>query len=308
MIYEWKYEGERDILLRTFIRDQGISKRLLAKVKFGGGRILLNGEERTVRATVKGGDVVLVHVPDEGEHETTVPVSIPIHILYEDEHFLAVDKPAGVASVPSAQHPRLSMANRVKGYYKRQQYPDQVIHIVNRLDRDTTGVMLLAKSQYAHSLMDRVLREGQVDKVYYALLSKHSPSLHPHGLIDAPIGRSEDSIITRRVVPEGKKALTEYWLEQDYRGCPLVRIKLHTGRTHQIRVHFRHLGAPLLGDSLYGGRDDVLMPRQALHCRALTFRHPFTEEELTIEAPFPEDFQHWMEKTKGGENDDGTAV
>lgn len=308
MIYEWKYEGEKEVLLRTFIRDQGISKRLLAKVKYSGGRILLNGEERTVRAVVKSGDEVTIQVPDEGEHETTVAVSVPISILYEDEHFLAVDKPAGVASIPSVQHPRLSMANRVKGYYQRQQYPDQVIHIVNRLDRDTTGVMLLAKHQHAHGMMDKVLRQGGMDKVYYALLSEHSPQLQPHGYIDAPIGRSEDSIITRRVTPEGKSALTEYWMGQDYQGSPLVRIKLHTGRTHQIRVHFQHLDAPLLGDTLYGGREDPLMTRQALHCRALSFRHPFTNEAVTIEAPFPDDFRELMKDKEGGENNDGSAV
>lgn len=298
MIYNWTHTENKDMLLRSFLREQGMSKRLLAKVKFGGGRILLNGVEKTVRTIVKQGDEITVHVPPEGEHETTVPVSIPIAILFEDEHYLAVDKPAGVASVPSAQHPHLSMANRVKGYYQSQGYEDQVIHVVNRLDRDTTGVMLLAKNQHAHGRIDQEMRKGGMDKKYYALLSERSSKLEQHGFIEAPIGRTEDSIITRMVRPDGKNALTEYWLENGELESPLVRIKLHTGRTHQIRVHFEHLGTPLLGDDLYGGRTDALMPRQALHCRALSFQHPFTDKKLVIEAPLPEDFQAWMQQSE----------
>ncbi|MGP6138906.1 MULTISPECIES: RluA family pseudouridine synthase [unclassified Jeotgalibaca] len=302
MIYEWYVERDQDILLRTFLREKGVSRKLLARVRHHGGKACINGETAYMRAHLKQGDFIQLHVPDEGEHETTVPSMIPISILYEDDHFLVVDKPYGVASIPSRQQPDMSMANRVKGYYQSQNYADQVIHIVTRLDRDTTGVMLFAKSKYSHALMDQQLRNKTIEKIYYAILTEtaHFPS--DHGYIDAPIGRTEDSIINRMVREDGKPALTEYWIEESFPEGELVRVKLHTGRTHQIRVHFEHMGAPLLGDSLYGGRVDETMKRQALHCRMVSFIHPFTNEPFTITSPFPEDFENWidLQHAKGG--------
>lgn len=302
MIYEWNYEGEQQRLLKNFLREQGISKRLLAKIKYHGGSIWLNGEEKNVLVHMQKGDHVKILIPDEGEHETTVPVHIPIEILYEDQHFLIVNKPSGVASIPSRQHPASSMANRVKGYYKTQNYADQVIHIVTRLDRDTTGAMLFAKSGYAHSQMDKLIRNQTIDKMYTAILSSSGNLEEIHGLIDAPIGRTDDSIITRMVREDGKEALTEYWIKKRYEEGLLVSVKLHTGRTHQIRVHFTHLGAPLLGDDLYGGTLNSVIQRQALHCTKLSFINPFTQEPLTVEAPLPEDFKKWMirQEEQGG--------
>lgn len=301
MIYEWIYENEKEMLLRTFLRNQGLSKRLLAKVKFHGGKITVNNEEQNVLVMLKKGDRVRVLVPDEGEHETTVPVDIPIDILYEDEHILVVNKPAGVASIPSRQHPHLSMANRVKGYYKRQGYADQVIHIVTRLDRDTTGAMLFAKNRYTHALMDQQLRAKKVDRLYNALVSTNTPLPEQHGMIDAPIGRTDDSIINRMVREDGKAALTEYWQERTFPEGVLVKIQLHTGRTHQIRVHFSHIGAPLIGDSLYGGLESEAVNRQALHCKELAFAHPLTGEDFHIAAPLPADFNAWMAEQTGKE-------
>lgn len=298
VIYEWLYEGDREPQIKSFLREQGVSKKLLAKVKYDGGKIWLNGEEKIVLATLKKGDRVKILVPDEGEHETTVPVDIAIDILYEDDHFLVVNKPAGVASIPSRQHPHLSMANRVKGYYVRQNYVDQVIHIVTRLDRDTTGAMLFAKNRFAHSQMDKLIRKKQVEKMYTAILSSKGKLEEDHGWINAPIGRTDDSIITRMVREGGKESVTEYWMLEQYLDGTMVRIKLHTGRTHQIRVHFTHKDAPLLGDDLYGGELDSIMSRQALHCTKVSFMDPFTDKELVVEAPFPEDFKNWVKKQK----------
>ena len=310
VIYEWHYDDEQSILLRTFLRNQGISKRLLAKIKFHGGEIRLNNKTENVLAKLQKGDHIWVQVPDEGEHETTVPVDIPIAIVYEDDHILIVDKPAGVASIPYRKNPHLSMANRVKGYYKRQNYADQVIHIVTRLDRDTTGLMLFAKNRYTHALMDQQLRHKVIQKYYYALTSPYNRLEEEHGFINAPIARTDDSIITRQVKEGGKDALTEYWTARRYRDGHLYRIQLHTGRTHQIRVHFTHMGAPLVGDSLYGGPDNDIVKRQALHCKALVFNHPLTGERLTIETDFPTDFKDWLaqEEEKEGRSYDGTAI
>jgi len=302
VIFSWIHDKEDKIQIKTFLQSKGISKSLLATIKFDGGKIWLNGKERTVLATLEKGDKVTIKIPDEGEHETTVGVDMPLDILFEDDHFLVVNKPTGAASIPSKVHPRLSMANRVKGYYQRQGYVYQVIHIVTRLDRDTTGVMLFAKHGYAHALMDTLLRNKEVDKTYRAILSE--PILtQPHGFIDGPIGRTEDSIMMRMVREDGKQALTEYWLDKSYPEGQTVRIKLHTGRTHQIRVHFASIGAPLLGDDLYGGKADADMLRQALHCESLAFVHPFSGISLKIEAPLPDDFIKWESSQKKKEAD-----
>lgn len=305
VIYEWYLERDQDILLRTFLKEQGVSRKLLTKVRHYGGKVCINGQEAYMRTHLKEGDFIQLFVPDEGEHETTVPSQIPIKILYEDAHFLVVDKPFGVASIPSRQQPDMSMANRVKGYYQSQNYPDQIIHIVTRLDRDTTGAMLFAKSKYAHALMDKQLQNKTLEKIYYTILTDTAILPSEHGYIDQPIGRTEDSIITRMVREDGKPALTEYWVEHSYPDGQLVRVKLHTGRTHQIRVHFAYMQAPLMGDSLYNGRLDATIQRQALHCKELSFIHPITKEPLHIVSEFPEDFQNWLgeqEVKEGREN------
>ena len=189
------------------------------------------------------------------------------------------------------------MANRVKGYYKRRGYADQITHVVTRLDRDTTGVMMFAKHRVVHAWMDQALRDKTIQKKYLAIVHD-TAALEEHGMIDAPIGRHEGSIINRCVSEDGKPSLTEYWKKETLVGADLVEILLHTGRTHQIRVHFSWLGAPLVGDDLYGGVKDEILDRQALHCHSLTFIHPMTKKEITVVAPLPEDMDEWIKAHK----------
>ena len=176
-------------------------------------------------------------IPPSGEHETVIPSEVPIDILYEDDYLLIINKPVGTASIPSKLHPDHSMANRVKGYYKRRGYADQITHVVTRLDRDTTGVMMFAKHRVVHAWMDQALRDKTIEKKYLAIVHD-TATLEEHGMIDAPIGRHEGSIINRCVSEDGKPSLTEYWKKETLDGADLVEILLHTGRTHQIRVHF----------------------------------------------------------------------
>lgn len=294
MKFSWIYEEKESHQVKQFLRTKGVSRGLLAKVKFQGGKIEVNGHVENAIRYLKEGDQVTITIPDEEGYETTVPVDNPIEIVYEDEHYLIVNKPYGVVSIPSQLSPEQSMANRVKGYYHRQNYSDQVVHIVTRLDRDTTGLMLFAKHGYAHALMDQVLQSKKLVKRYLALVTGEMNETD-HGLIEEPIGRPPDSIIKRIVRPDGKFALTEYWVKARYPDATLVDIQLHTGRTHQIRVHFAHIGHPLVGDDLYGGVHNQWMTRQALHCQELQFIHPFTNEEMQIKAPYPEDIGRWME-------------
>lgn len=291
MIFNWQYKETESIQVKTFLKQQGVSKGLLAQVKFHGGKIEVNNIEQKAIYYLSFNDEVQITVPDDEGTPRIDASDLPIDIVFEDEHFLIVNKPAGVASIPSNVHLKDTMANRVKGYFKRKAYPNKVIHIVTRLDRDTSGLMFFAKHRYAHALIDQELRNRQVIKKYTAIIPGHLEK--QHGYIDAPIARTSDSIITRRVHESGKSALTEYWVKEEFEENSLVDIQLHTGRTHQIRVHFSSIGFPLMGDSLYGGKENNYVQRQALHCRELTFYHPFLKERIVLTADYPEDFQTW---------------
>lgn len=289
--FTWTYQQEEPLLVRTFLKQQGISKKLLAKIKFQGGQIFVNGKEENVLFSLRPRDMVTVVIPNETAHETLLADDEPISIVYEDEHLLVVNKPAGIASIPAQYHPQGTMANRVKGYYVRQGYKDQVVHVVTRLDRDTSGLMLFAKHGFAHAKFDQELRKKQVVKKYRALVSGEIEHLKQHDLIDLPIGRDYTSLLKRQVTPTGQAAQTEYWLEKRNEQIALVDIQLHSGRTHQIRVHFAALDCPLLGDELYDGALDLGIERQALHCYALSFIHPFTHENLAFELALAADME-----------------
>lgn len=289
MEFKWTYQEPFSSLVRTFLKRQGISKKLLAKIKFQGGKILVNETEQNVLFSLKAHDIVTVVIPDEEPHETLLADDVPIEIVFEDEHLLIVNKPAGIASIPAQYHPRGTMANRVKAYYVNKEYADQVVHVVTRLDRDTSGLMLFAKHGFAHAKLDQGLQQNQFVKKYQALVSGEVESLQDHGNISLPIGRDLSSLVKRQVIETGQKAETEYWLKKRNQACALVDIQLHTGRTHQIRVHLSAIGCPLLGDDLYEGAMDLGIERQALHCYSLSFPHPFREERMSFELPLAND-------------------
>ncbi|GCF94024.1 pseudouridine synthase [Enterococcus florum] len=289
MKFEWIFKKEEPQLLRGFLKQQGISKKLLAKIKFQGGKIFVNQQEQNVLFSLSTHDIVTVVIPDEQAHETLLADDAPIDIVFEDEHYLLINKPAGIASIPAQYHPRGTMANRVKNYYIKQNYANQVVHVVTRLDRDTSGLMLFAKHGFAHAQIDQELRKKQVTKKYQALVSGELERLLNHGMIELPIGRDYSSLLKRKVSHEGQTALTEYWIKKKNQEIALVDIQLHTGRTHQIRVHFSAMSCPLLGDEMYEGRMDLGISRQALHCYALQFTHPFTNKRLAFELPLAKD-------------------
>ena len=291
MKFSYQYEKEETQQVKFFLAEQGISRRLLAKIKFQGGQILVNQEEKNVLYFLNAGDVVTIIIPDEGEHETLVADHTPIDIVFEDDHLLIVNKPTGISSIPAQYHPNQTMANRVKAYYQRQGYVNQVVHVVTRLDRDTSGLMVFAKHGFAHAKLDEQLRARTFAKKYQALVSGDVESLQAHGWMRQAIGRDLTSIIKRQVVETGRQAETEYWLVKKNETIALVDIQLHTGRTHQIRVHFSANGWPLVGDDMYEGRMDLSIQRQALHCYDVQFRHPFTQEALHFQQPLPEDME-----------------
>ncbi len=293
MEFVWQVENE-SVKLKTFLKSKGVSKKLLAKVKFHGGEMTVNDVIQNALFVVNPGDQVKIVIPDEGEHETLKPFDAPLDIVFEDEHLLIVNKPKEVASIPAQYHPVGTMAHRVKHYYNEQNYVNRVVHVVTRLDRDTTGLMLFAKHGFAHAMLDKQLHNKTLNKYYTALVSGDIESLSEEGQISLKIGRDMTSLIKRQVTEDGQEALTNYWVEKKTSEVAQVRIQLKTGRTHQIRVHFSGVGCPLLGDNLYVGDMDLGIERQALHCTRLEFIHPFTHEPMILTKEIPEDMKQVM--------------
>ncbi|GAA0325374.1 RluA family pseudouridine synthase [Bacillus carboniphilus] len=285
---QWKIEKQDEgQLLREFLFSKGVSRRSLTAIKFQGGKIEVNGQEVNVRYSLKKEDEVIIRFPVEIPSEKMSKHPVPLDIVYEDESVLVINKPPGVMTIPSGDRMSLSIANGLLHYYQEQGI-QSAIHIVTRLDRDTSGLLLVAKHRYIHYLFSKQQQEKMVSRKYNALveglLNQQS------GVITAPIGRKEGSIIEREVRPDGQYAETHYSLIQQYEDFAHVLVELKTGRTHQIRVHMSHLGHPLVGDDLYGGSLRYMM-RQALHCVELNFNHPITGEFKQIQSPLPEDMK-----------------
>ncbi|MBC1703775.1 RluA family pseudouridine synthase [Listeria welshimeri] len=296
MFLEWQVENEEDgLLLRTFLRSKHISKQLLTAVKFSAdGKIEVNRTEQNVLYQVQTGDNVRLTFPTEQQNERLLAEYTKLEVIFEDDFLLIINKPAGMASIPSQYHPRGSVANFVKGHYEAQGLTS-AIHIVTRLDRDTSGLMLIAKNRFAHARLSTFLQQGLLKRRYQALTS--GILQEEAGSIEAPIGRKEVSIMERFVTPEGKYAKTNYEVLKRYRGFDHVAIQLETGRTHQIRVHFSYIGHPLIGDDMYGG-DTSMLQRQALHSCHLHLVHPVTEEYMAFDLALPDDLEEIIQKSE----------
>lgn len=283
--FQLSYIAHDSMLLREALSGWGISKRTLASVKYSGGQILVNGNEVTVRHVLEKDDAVTVIFPNEERGEGLIAESGPLSIVYEDEALLILDKPPLQNTIPSREHPRGSIANIVAKYFEDQQIP-ATLHIATRLDRDTSGLVCIAKNRHIHHMLSMQQQEKKMKRRYHALV--HGQLAKQQFVITEPIGRKNTSIIEREVRPDGQFAETEVTVVQAFPEYTHVRLQLNTGRTHQIRVHLAHIGHPLLGDDLYGGKRD-LISRQALHCGELELVHPTTGELLNFSSSLNHD-------------------
>lgn len=262
-------------------RELHVSNRLITKLKLA-GQIFVNGSLAFTTHVLKSGDVVQVNI-DFVEHDNIVPQECELDILYEDEYILAVNKPANIVVHPCAYHPDNTLANYVKYYLNN----NKIIRPINRLDNGTSGVVLFAKNEYVQE------RFSQMNCIKEYLAIACGKVVPIKDTINLPISRKADSIIEREVNDAGQACITHYEVVKQSDDYSLLKINLETGRTHQIRVHFSYLGFPLLGDTLYGVKSD-LIDRQSLHAYKVSFVHPITGLETEITAPPPNDISHLL--------------
>lgn len=281
-------DGKRvETVLRRVLR---LSPTRIKRAKFAPNGILLDGQRVFTNAVVQVGQKITVNLPEQEESDI-LPVLGAVDVLYEDQWLMAVNKPANLSMHPGPGHYDDTLGNRVTGLFAARG-EKHVFRPVNRLDKGTSGILLLAKSAESHEKLQNLLHTLRFSRVYLAL-TRHCPT-QSSGRIDAPIGSVEGELNKYYVTPNGKQAITDYEVVRTGENICFVRLKLLTGRTHQIRVHMSHIGCPLLGDKHYGGLPQL--DRPALHSYELTLHHPFTCELLHLTAPVPEDMRSLMEE------------
>lgn len=281
-------EQDSSQTIETYLKGKGYSSQCIKELKKMPESILLNGRWEYMRTLIKAGDTLVVHVQEEASSEKIPPVEMPLNIVYEDEDIMVINKPADMPIHPSLNNYYNSLANGLAWYFEKQGKPF-IFRCVNRLDRDTSGLTLIAKHMLSAGILSSMVAERSIHREYQAIV--RGPVIPAEGTIDAPIARVGDSIIERRVdYAKGERAVTHYQTTAYQNGHTLLTLHLETGRTHQIRVHMKHLGFPLIGDYLYNP-DMEYIHRQALHSYKLEFVHPITGTYMVLSAPLPEDMQ-----------------
>lgn len=297
--------------IKDFLQEKGFSRQNIVELKKMERSILLNGEWEYVTCKVNEGDWLCIHINEGESSEKIPPVKLPFPIIYEDEDIIVINKPADMPIHPSLNNYENTLGNAAAYYFAKQNKPF-IFRCINRLDRDTTGLTILAKHMVSAGILQSEMVKRNIQREYLAIVD--GIIKEDEGTIDAPIARKEGSTIERVIDYEnGERAVTHYkvlarkedtnedWQEsykkiyvRGKNGISLIALRLETGRTHQIRVHMASIGHPLLGDFLYNPSDDR-MSRQALHAWHLSFVHPITKEEMNLEAPISEDMKKYWE-------------
>ena len=278
--------------VREFIREKiSLSTKMLKFLKYREDGILVNGTRVTVRRVLSEGDLLSLKIPDEESSPIITPVDLPLQILFEDDALTVPSKPAGMPTHPSHNHYTDTVANALAYRYSQMGIPF-IFRPVNRLDKDTSGLLLIARNKLAAGILTKSMQNGEIQKTYLTVLEGEMEE--NSGVIEKPLHRTAASIIVREIcsleAPDAEPSKTVFRVLARGGGCTLVEAKPITGRTHQLRVHFASIRHPIVGDSLYGIENGRLA-RQALHAYSLTFPHPLTNERLTLKAPLPQDMR-----------------
>ena len=270
-----------------YLKEAGYPHAVLVHLKKTPMSVLLNGKWEYVTTRMSAGDTLTIKLIEQESSKNIPPIYHPLDIVFEDEDILVINKPANMPIHPSLNHYENTLANAVCYYYKNQGIP-YTFRCVNRLDKNTSGLTILAKHMLSSAILSEQVAKRQIHREYRSIVQGITPSC---GTIDAPIGRKDDSTIERCIDYErGERAVTHYRQIDAKNGYSLLSLKLETGRTHQIRVHMSSIGHPLIGDFLYN-EASVEMDRQALHSYQLSFHHPISGKPLTFISPLPSDMQ-----------------
>lgn len=286
-------EDSAGLRVEQFLRRKRYSGQNLSEIKRMPKSILVNGVHYYMRQELSTGDHLQVRICETQNSEKIPPTKLPLDIIYEDEDLLVLNKPAGMPIHPSLNNYTNSMANALAYYFQSQGKPF-IFRCCNRLDRDTSGLTIVSKHLVSGSILSDMTKYREVHREYLAIArGSVTPS---EGTIQAPLGRKEGTIIERTVDWEhGEDAVTHYKMVKEANGHSLVSLRLETGRTHQIRIHMKYLGYPLIGDYLYNP-DMEYMTRQALHSHHMEFTHPITGEHMSFTAPLPKDMARVMQE------------
>ena len=286
-------EDSSGLRVEQFLRRKRYSGQNLSEIKRMPKSILVNGIHYYMRQELSTGDHLQVRICETKNSEKIPPTNLPLDIIYEDEDILVLNKPAGMPIHPSLNNYTNSMANALAYYFQSQGKPF-IFRCCNRLDRDTSGLTIVSKHLVSGSILSDMTKYREVHREYLAIArGSVTPS---EGTIHAPLGRKEGTIIERTVDwAHGEDAVTHYKVVKEANGHSLVSLRLETGRTHQIRIHMKYLGYPLIGDYLYNP-DMEYMTRQALHSHHMEFTHPITGEHMSFTAPLPDDMARVMQE------------
>lgn len=286
-------EDSAGLRVEQFLRRKRYSGQNLSEIKRMPKSILVNGVHYYMRQELSTGDHLQVRICETQNSEKIPPTKLPLDIVYEDEDLLVLNKPAGMPIHPSLNNYTNSIANALAYYFQSQGKPF-IFRCCNRLDRDTSGLTIVSKHLVSGSILSDMTKYREVHREYLAIArGSVTPS---EGTIQAPLGRKDGTIIERTVDWEhGEDAVTHYKVVKEANGHSLVSLRLETGRTHQIRIHMKYLGYPLIGDYLYNP-DMEYMTRQALHSHHMEFTHPITGEHMSFTAPLPEDMARVMQE------------
>ena len=294
---EYTITGIHDgVTIERFLRESGYSHHIITHLKKTQDGITCNGVWAYANHILQEHDLLVINITENVSSENIVPIKMPLDIIYEDKDIMVLNKPADMPIHPSQNNYDNTLANGVAYYFVEQNTP-YTYRCINRLDRDTTGLLILAKHMLSAAILSQMMKERQISRTYLALVE--GSLSNDNGTINAPIGRKNGSTI-ERIIDEahGETAITHYKVLQNVTintsttspmDISLVELNLETGRTHQIRVHMKSIGHPLVGDTLYNPTS-TLLNRQALHSYSLTFSHPTTKKVMTFTCPLPNDF------------------
>lgn len=277
------FKANRDGLdLEEFLSDNDISGRLFRRL-YKGKQVYVNGKFKRKGLTLKSGDIVSIYMEDEEEHIN--PEKKDIDIVYEDFDLLILNKQPNIVVHPTKSHQENTLSNGISYYFKEKGIKKK-IRFVNRLDMDTTGILIVAKNPFAHQQMALQFESNKVEKKYQAIVAGIVEKDEDY--IDLPIGREEEKSIRKVVTEEGQESLTKYTVIDRYKDATILDVQIFTGRSHQIRVHLNHIGHPIIGDTLYN-EESPYIKRQALHSYYLKVKHPRTKKDIEFIAPLPKD-------------------